>query len=205
MFIVIIFAVVVIGLLFRKRGDGMLDSMSTGCRGTIGLSLVLILIIAGLFYYFSRNSEYRNYQLDDYENEIDQNYNGELTEDYADEEDIPDSDNDGVSDNNDECPNIPGKGEDGCQIDGDHVFWFDADYNGKWEDDIKIYVDNEYVGTLNEWFNTNPGCYTSGCVTISKPPGHYRWEAKSSGGFYWSGGDFEILEGECGDQRMWVN
>ena len=82
---------------------------------------------------------------------------------------------------------------------------FDADYNGKWEDDIKIYVDNEYVGTLNEWFNTNPGCYTSGCVTISKPPGHYRWEAKSSGGFYWSGGDFEILEGECGDQRMWVN
>lgn len=116
----------------------------------------------------------------------------------------PDSDNDGVKDSEDECPNEPGKGTNGCKINGDFIFWFDKDETREWNGNIRIYVDYEYVGTIDNWYNDEPDCYTSGCVTISKPPGTYTWMATSSRGTSWPRGKIEIIEGNCNSMRLFI-
>jgi len=116
-----------------------------------------------------------------------------------------DSDGDGVSDLVDNCLSTPGKGENGCPLEGQIVFWFDSDRTGKWEGNVSIYFDNEYHGEINNWFTSNPGCGTDGCITITKPPGKYRWYAISENGIEWEGGDVEILEDDCNDQGLFIN
>lgn len=116
----------------------------------------------------------------------------------------PDSDEDGVLDKDDACPDAYGDGSDGCPSEGSHVFWFDADVTGNWEGNVSIYVNNSYVGEITEWYNDNPGCYASGCVTISRPPGTYRWSARAESGVEWEVGTFEITAGECGENSLYV-
>jgi serine/threonine-protein kinase len=88
---------------------------------------------------------------------------------------------------------------------GHFVFWFDADYNGKWVGNVNIYIDDEYVGTVNNWFNENPGCWTDGCVTISRPPGAYRFTANSDDGTSWNTEYITITENDCNNLRLTVN
>jgi serine/threonine protein kinase len=110
----------------------------------------------------------------------------------------PDTDGDGVLDKYDACPEIYGENSDGCQLEGTHLFWFDANINGKWKGNVSIYVDDVYVGEINNWYDDNPGCYATGCVTIAKAPGTYRWSAHAANGGDWEGDTFEIISGECG-------
>ena len=47
--------------------------------------------------------------------------------------------------------------------------------------DIKIYLDGYYVGKLTKYFNnTIPNCGESGTLTINKPAGNYKIEAKGN-------------------------
>ena len=111
----------------------------------------------------------------------------------------PDSDGDGVYDKDDACPDLAGKGVDGCQLNGSHMFWYDADdSNNYWSGDIQIYVDGNYEGTINAWADKNPGCGTSGFVTISRPPGTYKVTTVNE---KWDFGSatFTIYEDQCND------
>ena len=49
-----------------------------------------------------------------------------------------------------------------------------------------------------------PGCYASGCVTISKPPGIHAWSATSSKGYSWSYGEMDIFEGKCNSAYLFI-
>lgn len=49
-----------------------------------------------------------------------------------------------------------------------------------------------------------PGCYASGRVTISKPPGIHAWSATSSIGYTLSDGKMEIIEGECNSFYLFI-
>jgi serine/threonine protein kinase len=88
---------------------------------------------------------------------------------------------------------------------GNYVFWFDADINGKWVGNIKIYINDEYVGTINNWFNENPGCYSDGCVTISRPPGTYLFNAYADDGTLLDTDYITITENNCNNYRLYVN
>jgi serine/threonine protein kinase len=116
----------------------------------------------------------------------------------------PDSDEDGVLDKDDACPETYGDGSDGCPSEGSHVFWFDADATGNWDGTVSIYVNGSYVGEITEWYNDNPGCNASGCVTVKRTPGVYRWSARSENGTEWNDGTFEIFPGECDDNGLYV-
>jgi serine/threonine protein kinase len=116
----------------------------------------------------------------------------------------PDSDGDGVFDKDDSCPDTYGDDLDGCPSEGSYVFWFDADETGNWNGNVYIYVNNSYVGEITEWYNNNPGCNSSGCVTISRPPGTYNWSARCADGTEWEGGEFEVPAGDCGDQSLFI-
>jgi serine/threonine protein kinase len=115
-----------------------------------------------------------------------------------------DSDEDGVLDKDDACPDTYGAGSDGCPSEGSHVFWFDADETGNWSGNVSIYVNGSYVGEINNWYNDNPGCNASGCVTVTKSPGTYRWSARSENGIEWNDGTFIIEAGECDDNGLYV-
>jgi serine/threonine protein kinase len=115
-----------------------------------------------------------------------------------------DSDYDGILDSEDECPNEPGKGTNGCKINGDFIFWFNKRKSSIWSGNIRIYVDYEYVGTIDSWYDDEPDCNASGCVTISKPPGTYTWMATSSRGTSWPRGKIEIIEGNCKSIRLFI-
>lgn len=116
----------------------------------------------------------------------------------------PDSDSDGVLDKDDACPDVYGDGSDGCQLEGKHVFWFDADETGKWEGNVSIYVNGAFVGEISDWYNESPGCNASGCVTVSRAPGTYRWTARSAIGSEWEVGTFEVIAGECGESILYT-
>jgi serine/threonine protein kinase len=116
----------------------------------------------------------------------------------------PDSDEDGVLDKDDACPETYGDGGDGCPSEGSHVFWFDADVTGNWEGNVSIYINGSYVGEITEWYNENPGCDASGCVTVTYEPGTYKWSARSEIGGEWEGGTFEIYAGDCGESGIYA-
>ena len=107
-------------------------------------------------------------------------------------------------DKDDACPETYGDGGDGCPSEGSHVFWFDADATGNWDGNVSIYINGSYVGEITEWYNENPGCDASGCVTVTYAPGTYKWSARSEIGGEWEGGTFEISAGDCGELGLYV-
>ena len=116
----------------------------------------------------------------------------------------PDSDEDGVLDKDDVCPDTFGTGSNGCQVEGSCIFWFDSDETGKWSGNVSIYVNGSYAGEIDGWYPNAPDCYSSGCVTVSRTPGQYRWSAISDDGLEWEEGTFEIIEGGCDNRQLYV-
>jgi serine/threonine protein kinase len=120
---------------------------------------------------------------------------------------IPDTDMDGVLDDSDNCVNENGPEENnGCpwpDTDSDGVL-DDADVTGTWEGNVSIYVNGDFVGEITDWYNESPGCNASGCVTVTKPPGTYRWTARTAVGTEWQVGTFEINAGGCGENRLYL-
>jgi H+/gluconate symporter-like permease len=47
----IILVAFVIGLISREKGDGFLDTLSSGCSSILGFIFLMILIIAALLYF----------------------------------------------------------------------------------------------------------------------------------------------------------
>lgn len=116
----------------------------------------------------------------------------------------PDSDEDGVLDKDDVCPDTFGTGSNGCQVEGSCIFWFDSDETGEWSGNVSIYVNGSYAGEIDGWYPNAPDCYSSGCVTVSRTPGQYRWSAISDDGIEWEAGTFEIIEGGCDNRQLYV-
>jgi serine/threonine protein kinase len=116
----------------------------------------------------------------------------------------PDTDSDGVFDKDDACPETAGKSSDGCPLNGSHVFWFNSSQVGKWDGNVSIYVDGDFVGEITEWYSSSPGCDAFGSVTVSRPPGEYSWYARSDNGAKWETSTFTIYEDDCGENQIYV-
>lgn len=114
-----------------------------------------------------------------------------------------DSDGDGIPDKDDNCPDEYGpSSNNGCPLQGECVFWFDKSKTMAWKGKISVYIDGEYEGEIEDWYSSNPGCYATGCVTISKRPGTYSWYATSDRGNSWNG-EVTITSNNCIWYSMW--
>src|SRR5690606_31864087 len=85
---------------------------------------------------------------------------------------------------------------------GSIIFWNTHD------EDIKIYIDGNYVGTntsfiADKW--ATPACGTKGFTTVTLPVGTYRFRAEedSPRHVYWTG-SFDIWKGTCRNMRLEV-
>jgi serine/threonine protein kinase len=116
----------------------------------------------------------------------------------------PDSDEDGVLDKDDSCPDNYGQSEDGCPLNGSAIFWIQYDEADIWQGNVSIYVNGNYVGMINEWYEDTPSCGAGGCVTISRPPGYYNYVARWSDGFELKG-QIEITENGCNNERFYYD
>lgn len=116
----------------------------------------------------------------------------------------PDSDEDGVLDKDDACPDTYGGGADGCPKEGSAIFWLQYDETVNWQGNASIYVDGNYEGMIDEWYIDTPSCGSSGCVTITRPPGFYSYVARWPDGSELKG-ELEITENGCKDQRFYYN
>jgi serine/threonine protein kinase len=186
------------------------------------LILVIIPVVISIFYAIENKDSDYDGVIDKYDNCIDSpgdiggcpDSDSDGFPDYRDDcpdvlsennNGCPDSDNDGVVDSKDDCPEDPGMSENGCTLPGKYVFWFDANYNGKWEGPVQIYIDGEYQGEITEWYNSNPGCGANGCVTVYLAPGYHKFSAKTGTNTKWSSQELEFFEDQCNDFRMWIN
>jgi hypothetical protein len=74
------------------------------------------------------------------------------------------------------------KNDGSCQYEGEAIFWVDSTFNFV---DINIYMDEEIVGTIDGYFNTQPQCGAQQGVNITLEPGIYEFTAIDSlGGMY---------------------
>jgi hypothetical protein len=71
------------------------------------------------------------------------------------------------------------------------MFWTNTGSNGQ----IKIYVNNQYRGTITQYYTSAPNCGASGCVTITVTQQNNTWYGEQVGGSgYWSG-SFTLQQG----------
>lgn len=79
---------------------------------------------------------------------------------------------------------------------GQVSFWTNIPLRG----DIRIYIDGDYIGLLDSYFQKGkPQCGQDGTVTVSKPYGKHAFYAKYDGGMEWSG---SVTFGSAGCQMM---
>jgi len=72
------------------------------------------------------------------------------------------------------------------------TFWTNCSIDG----DIKVYLEGAYIGKLTQYFTDNtPGCGDSGTLSVDKPAGTYKLEAKGNK-YFWSG-IITITEDRC--------
>jgi hypothetical protein len=63
---------------------------------------------------------------------------------------------------------------------------------------IDVYVDDAYVGAIDDYFNTTPACGDIGVVTVSLFAGSHTLYAEcNSGTTYWGPGTITIYDGYC--------
>jgi serine/threonine protein kinase len=110
-----------------------------------------------------------------------------------------DTDGDGIPDGIDNCIDVSGSSDNGCPLDGSCVFWIKKNENIQWDGSASIYVEDEFVGEIDDWFEENPGCDSENCVTIRRSPGTYKWLARWPNGEELKG-EIEIIENECNEQ-----
>lgn len=69
------------------------------------------------------------------------------------------------------------------------------------KEEINIYVENQYVGTLDSFFNNGtPNCGQDGTVVYTNKPGTYNYIAVSNK-YRWSG-SFTITSNNCGNKKL---
>jgi serine/threonine protein kinase len=115
-----------------------------------------------------------------------------------------DTDGDGIPDGIDNCIDVSGSSENnGCPLDGSCVFWIKKNENIQWDGSASIYIEGEYAGEIDDWFEENPGCDSRNCVTIRRIPGTYKWLARWSDGDELEG-EIEIIDNECVYQEFTI-
>lgn len=86
-----------------------------------------------------------------------------------------------------------------CKADAQRTltFWTDETTTGK----ITVYYNGNYVGTITKSYTRFPGCYASGCVTVTVKGRGNTYEAFAEDGTHWSS-DATTLDAECTGMRL---
>jgi hypothetical protein len=62
---------------------------------------------------------------------------------------------------------------------------------------INVYIDDSYIGTLNSYYTSTPGCGASGGASISVEPGTHKFYAQCSSGSTTWGPYYYSVSGSC--------
>ena len=63
------------------------------------------------------------------------------------------------------------------ETDGQIMFW--SDFDGA---PIDVYVSNNFVGTIGQFFTSTPTCGANGAVTVTMAPDTYQYHAEEENG-----------------------
>lgn len=88
-----------------------------------------------------------------------------------------------------------------CYYEGEAMFWTDADYG---VGSMRVYVQSSYVGTITGYYDYAPDCGADKCVTITREPGTYAFEAFADNNTSWNG-TITITANGCSTMRLTVS
>ncbi len=89
-------------------------------------------------------------------------------------------------------------------VNGKMMFW--SDFDGP---PIDVYIDNNFSGTIDQYFNKTPDCGSDGCVTVTLDPGSYSFHAEEHPGPGSTGQTWDktvtIVANSCGALELTAN
>lgn len=82
---------------------------------------------------------------------------------------------------------------------GEATFWINQDFGCG---PLTINVSNQYTGTINYFYATEPSCGAEGCANFTLEPGTYTYQASCSG-YTWPQYSFTVYANDCASIQIY--